>query len=478
MWPIFFNKSLISGNPQSTVGICTLWSKTEFIAKGLPRDKYNLIGNLYTADGISYIIKNILANPVITHLIVCGPDFFKSGEALLNFFKNGIDQDRKIIGSGAYLHSNIPPEAAELVRKNIEIIDLRGKEGELPDVLNSFSTKAERFADPLVLPDETEKQDLLTSEIMGFKVEGGLAEVWLGVLDVIMKFGEMKESEHELKQKESLDVLSVINDFSLTPYLGLEEEDVKRYVDLFFSADAPKEIEYTYGKRLFRFAFEYVSEQFGIEMRFFVDQIDGVVKRLKKSPYSRRAVAGLWNPFTDADSGNPPCLTQITWNVKNGKIYQTCVFRSHDLFGAYLLNALALRGLQERVSREVGLESGSLIILSQSAHIYENSWKKAEILLNTHYRNKEIEFHADHAGYFLIKISDNKEEIIVQHYLADGRKSKYEFQGKDAAAIYKKILQEHLVSQLDHAAYLGRELTKAEECIKNKKDYDQESLSR
>jgi len=474
MWPLFFNKSLILGNPESSLGICTLWSKTEFIAKDLPKEKYHLIGNLYTADGISYLIKNILANPVITHLIVCGQDFFKSGEALVNFFKNGVDQDRKILGSSAYLHSNIPMEAVDLIRKNVEIIDLRGKEGEIPDVLNKFSGKAEKFADPLVLPEETEKQDLLTSETMGFRVEGGLSEVWLKILDLIMKFGEVKESEHELKQKEALDIMSVINSFTLEPFLELKEEDVKRYVDLFFSEKTPQEIEYTYGKRLFRFAYEYVSEQFGIEMRFFVNQIDKVVSRLKKSPYSRRVVAGLWNPFIDSDSPNPPCLTQITWNVKNGKIYQTCVFRSHDLFGAYLLNALALRRLQERISGEVGLEPGSLIIISQSAHVYENSWKKAEILLNSHYRNKELAFGADRAGYFLIKIGENREEITAQHYLIDGRKTKYEFKGKDAVTIYKKILNEHLVSQLDHAAYLGRELTKAEECIKNKKEYLQE----
>jgi len=465
MWPIFFNKTLIIGNPESPVGICTLWSKTEFIAKTLPKDKYNLVGNLYTADGISYLIKNILANPVITRLIVCGQDYFKSGDALINFFK----------GSDIRLHSNIPLEAIELVRKNIEIIDLRGKEGELPNVLNNFSGKAEKFADPLVLPDETEKQELLTSEIMGFRAEGELSKVWLKILDLIMKFGELKESEHELKQKEALDVLSVINNFSLEPFLGLKEEDVKRYVDLFFSEKTPQEIEYTYGKRLFKFAFEYVSEQFGIEMRFFVNQIDKVVARLKKSPYSRRVVAGLWNPFTDADSSNPPCLTQITWNVKNGKIYQTCVFRSHDLFGAYLLNTLALRRLQEKVSGEVGLEPGSLIILSQSAHVYENSWKKTEALLNENYRNREMPFSADRAGYFLIKTSNK--DIIAQHYLVDGRKTKYEFKDANAITIYKKILHEQLVSQFDHVAYLGRELTKAEQCLKNNKEYDQESLS-
>jgi thymidylate synthase len=474
MWPLFFNKTLIVGNPQSPVGICTLWSKTDFIAKDLAKDKYCLVGNLYTAEGISYLLKNILANPVINHIIVCGQDFFKSGQALINFFNDGVDEQRKIVGCNTCLHSNIPLSAIELVRKSVKVIDLRGREEEVAKVLGTIPPFRGPFSDPLVLADETEKQDLLTSEIVGFRVEGSLATAWLKVLDLIMKFGEVKESEHELKQKEALDVLSVINDFTLEPFLGLKEEDVKKYVDLFFSAETPKEIEYTYGKRLFRFAFEYVSGQFGVEMRFFVNQIDKVVERLKKSPYSRRVVAGLWNPFTDADSQNPPCLTQITWNVKNGKICQTCVFRSHDIFGAYLLNALALRRLQERVAGEVGLEMGDLLILSQSAHVYENSWKKAAALLDENLRHKEMSFLADRAGYFIIAVDQKKQEIAVQHYLSDGRKSKYEFSGRDAKELYKKILQENLVSQLDHAAYLGSELTRAQECLKNNREYVQD----
>jgi thymidylate synthase len=272
-----------------------------------------------------------------------------------------------------------------------------------------------------------------------------------------------------------LDVLAVIDDFSLKPFLGLKEEDVKKYIDLFFSDNPPKDVEYTYGKRLFKFAFEHVSDKFSFELRFFINQIDKVVNLLKKSPYSRRAVAVLWNPFIDADSSNPPCLTQITWNVKNKKLYQTCVFRSHDLFGAYPLNALALRGLQVRIANEVGLPLGDLIMISQSAHVYENSWKKIENILKDNYSNKEMEFAQDQAGYFRI-LTDEK-EIIAQHFLNDGRPSKYEFRGTEATSIYRRIFNENLVSRIDHAAYLGRELTRAEDCLKNNKTYDQESLS-
>lgn len=472
MRPIFFEKSLIVGNRSSPVAICTLWSKKEVIAQNLPQDKYCVIGNLYSADGINYLIKNILANPQIRYLVVCGQDFFKSGEILTSFFSQGVGSDRKIIGAEAYLHSNIPFEAIEQVRKNVQLIDLRGKEGELARTIEAIDQKVPSFMEPILLPDESRREQGLSPKIIGFKIDGSLSEVWLKILDLAMKFGETKESEHELKQKEALDVLAVINEFSLKPFFGFEEAEVQKYINSFFSSEQPKELEYTYGTRLFRFAFEYVSEKFGVEMKFFVNQIDRVVEMIKKSPFSRRVVACLWNPFIDIDSKNPPCLTQINWNVKNQKLYQTCIIRSHDLFGAYLLNVLALRKLQEKICLETGLEPGDLIILSQSAHVYENSWSKVERLLEENYRNREVLFKNDEAGYFRIEIQG--EELVAKHYLNDGRQTAFEFKGKSAGAIYKKIINENLVSRLDHAAYLGQELSRAEACLKGKKEYIQE----
>ncbi len=299
MWPIFFQKSLIVGDIKKNVGICTLWSKKEFFAEKLPGSQYCAIGNLYTSDGISYLLKNILANPVINHLIVCGADFFKSGEALINFFKNGIDENRQIIGSNAYLHSNIPLEAVKMIRENINVIDLREKEGDLSQTLKDISFEIEPFSSPLLLPDEMRKQEFLANNMVGIRAEGELADVWLKILDSIMKFGEVKESEHELKQKEIIDAMSVIDSFDLKPFLGLKQEEVEKYVDLFFSDKKTEQVEYTYGRRLFRFAFEYVSEQFGVELKFFINHIDSIVKKLQNSPYYRRVVASLWNPFID-----------------------------------------------------------------------------------------------------------------------------------------------------------------------------------
>ena len=472
MWPVFFKKNLIVGDPKQNIAICTLWSKKEIFTDKLSKDKYSVIGNLYSGEGINYLLKNLLANPVIKYLVICGADLNKSSLALINFFKKGIDEKGKIVDFDAYLHQNISPELVKVLRENVKIIDLRGREEELPELIKSISKKENQFISPVVLPDQINTEEALTSEIIGFKIEGSLSKAWLQILDLIMKFGEIKKSEHEFKQKEILDVVAVIKkDFSLESYSGLEKKEIQNYINSFFSHEE-NDLEYTYGRRLFKFPFQRASNKFEAELKFFINQIERITEKIKKVHHSRRILACLWNPFVDLDSKNPPCLTQITWNVKNGKLYQTSIFRSHDLFKAYLLNCLALRKLQENIAREADIPLGDMIVISQSAHIYSNSWERAEEILNNNYRNKELIFEEDQAGYFRIWL--NGKEIVVQHYLRDGRKTKFKFRGKNPISIYRTILNENLVSKMDHAAYLGKELGRAKHCLENKKEYVQD----
>lgn len=473
-WPIFFKDSLIVGNSKFNVGICTLWSKKENFTKKL-KNKFCVIGNLYTAEGISYMLKNILANPVIRYLIICGDDLTKSGEILKKFFEEGIEEDGKIKGTENYIHSNLSKELIDIIRKNVKLIDLRGRENELSEVIEKLGKEEEPFTSPLILPDEKGVEEEINSEIVGFRVEGSLGEVWLKILDLIMKFGEVKESQHSLKQKEIIDVLAIIKSFSLEHFFEINKNILKNYLRSFLSPRKQKGIEYNYGERLFKFSFKFVSEQFKTEMKFFINQIDKIVELLKKAEFTRRAVATIWNPFHDLNSPNPPCLTQINWLIKNRELYQTCIFRSHDIFGAYLLNAIALRKLQKKIARKLGIECGDLIILSHSAHIYENCWKRVERILKSYYRNKPMKFEEDKAGYFRIWIDERKKEIVVQHYLPNGKKSRFKFQGKKASELYKKILNENLITRIDHAAYLGAELARAEICLKEGKKFEQDA---
>ena len=104
----------------------------------------------------------------------------------------------------------------------------------------------------------------------------------------------------------------------------------------------------------------------------------------------------------------------------------------------------------------------------------------------------------DPKGYFLIKIDLIKKKIIVEHYLnkinkkglaidpdtnipitcRDENLRKYNkiFIGDTAkeVGILLSEKEKGLISKIDHAIYLGRELQKAEECILKNIEYIQD----
>jgi len=109
-WPIYFRERLQIGNLASCVGIATLWTPVGRILADVPCKNYAVAGQLYTKRGVDFIVRNILANPQIRYLIVCGVERTGSGEALLNF----------------QITDKTLESSIELVRKNVRVIDLRG----------------------------------------------------------------------------------------------------------------------------------------------------------------------------------------------------------------------------------------------------------------------------------------------------------------------------------------------------------------
>lgn len=93
-----------------------------------------LSGTLQTENiGVEKIVCNIVANPNIRYLIVCGNDVegHNTGTAIKALIENGIDERRTIIGSQAktpYLF-NIPLEAISRFREQLTLIDLIGETG-------------------------------------------------------------------------------------------------------------------------------------------------------------------------------------------------------------------------------------------------------------------------------------------------------------------------------------------------------------
>ena len=118
-------------------------------------------------------------------------------------------------------------------------------------------------------------------------------------------------------------------------------------------------------------------------------------------------------------------------------------------------------------------------------------------LLDDKLSNRQIKL--DPKGYFLIKIEPSTKELILEHYLNNidqkGRaidpesgkpigcktKSRNEpsiiFRGKSAKEVGIKISEgdgPFPLSRLDHAIYIGRELQRAEQCLRSGKQYIQD----
>lgn len=79
----------------------------------------------------------------------------------------------------------------------------------------------------------------------------------------------------------------------------------------------------------------------------------------------------------------------------------------------------------------------------------------------------------DPAGYFVVYPDPRKRALLVEHFANHGVLDCV-LSGRTPAAIYAEIVERGLVSRLDHAAYLGRELARAEHALETGEAYVQD----
>ncbi len=112
------------GSKDSQIAIDTLSSRFDF-----PKDKVAIWGQHKTENlGIEKIVANVVSNPNIVYLILCGDEVrgHRSGQSIQSLHANGIDDNGRIInarGAVPYIE-NVPPEAIARFQKQVEIIDM------------------------------------------------------------------------------------------------------------------------------------------------------------------------------------------------------------------------------------------------------------------------------------------------------------------------------------------------------------------
>ena len=460
-WPLYFRDNLTFGDLDHPVAICSLWMKQARIAEALSPDSFSLLGNLYSKDGLNYLLRNVLARPMIRAILLCGPDLTQSGAALATLLRDGIDDQHRVLNDGAQIEPEIPRGAIDDFRANIRLLDLRGVNdpAKIRDALAELNGSLPRglFAEPHVFPRSTPAADEFPAEETGFIVRGErIVEVWVNLLAAILAFGRRDLTAYTVQQRELLDVVATIQsedpeEFYLPDWVPLTREQLDAYYPQLLTSHRPENIAYTYGERLFDFNGR--------------DQVAEMIDALRETRYSRRAVAGLWDPARDARSVDPPCLNLVQARIRDGKLYLTAYFRSHDVFRAWLMNAFGLRTLQAQIAQRVGdCMIGDLVIVSQSAHIYADSWEAARTITRAREREflKNPRLVRDPRGSFNIRVEGF--QIRIDHYSPDGNLLAT-FSGGTARALQRELA--FFVSRVDHAIYLGGELAKAEFALKN-----------
>ncbi len=84
----------------------------------------------------------------------------------------------------------------------------------------------------------------------------------------------------------------------------------------------------------------------------------------------------------------------------------------------------------------------------------------------------EEHWNEDPQGYFLIRINPDK-KLIEVGYVTRDHVIRKKIEGTHAIEIYYAIIRHKLLSRYEHAAYLGKELYKAELALKYGKKYRQ-----
>lgn len=455
-WPINFKDQMIIGNIESPVAVCCLWTLKENIAAGLDKDLFSLLGQLYSKDGVKYILRNVLANPKIRYIVLCGQDRTLAGKEFLEIMEKGDCPDK-----------GIPQEDFNNFKKNVQLVDLREEQDpkKIAQVISGLSKENSLWAQPKTFAEAKFTTNIFPTDPSVFKIKQktiALAFPW--ILKTIMRFGIEKESAHGGNQISILNLAAVLTDDDpqnpeIPSYFGFTEEYFnEQYLPQILSPDKVHGIEYTYGERLMNYQ--------------GIDQIrQGIIARLKDSLDSKRAVAVTWQVEKDTFSKQPPCLVSVQALTQKDVLHFTCYFRSHDMFKGWPQNVLALRKLHGLINDDLKLKLGVLTIISNNAYIDELDFPAAQEIIDKYAQGLQCDW--DERGNFVIDLERPQNEIIVSHYSPDGLKIG-EYRGSTATELSHLIDKDLGISQIGHALYMGQELQKAENALKFNKDYKQD----
>lgn len=444
-FPKYYRNALTQVSETGFICVITFWEKQMNVFQTIDdKEKVIVIGNLYTKQGLEFVIRNLFLCPSCEMLLFVGHDKNNITPLLKEGFKDLPLEDKYLTQFWNYFRNNI----------------FFAKLNNLNEVINSAVRKNQPWInEPIEIPEPVKVlPSSYPSEKMGFVLRDSCLErLWKRILTKINLFGCVKGSDNDNSQKELMGVVSVLTGPNIVATPAMPSfEILDTYVPQVTTAAGDDKLSYTYGSRLY-------GER----------QVETLVAELRVAKHSRRAIAFTWRIEKDLTSKFPPCLILINCNIQGDELFMTGYFRSQDMYNAYCMNAYALKQLQRIIVADIGdpsLKDGPLMIVSNSAHVYERNFRD---IADMH----ELDCNLDPRGYFAITTTvndedDEKKKIVINYFDNTDNQLLYTASGADPHKLCDAV--QPFVSEVSHALYVGRELMRARQCLDMGVPYVQE----
>lgn len=475
--PIYCKEYLTIINTSGSVAIITLWSRTEFVYEKFQKLGINLdsgsspiavFGNLY-GNGLKYLLANLLYNPHIRFLVVCGWNRSGSLEELQNFFSLGVEEYKslgmtrnRVIGTERTLDTCLNPDLFASPPEIIAFGDINKQENQkrlkefFHDLSSSNSIDTPRFPQRVKLELPGVSVHYFPSNPRSHTVvKNTPLEAWKELIFCLHRFGRLVNLGSKKGDRIELQNVKVIVETpceetaqELEAY-GFSPDLFKAYQDAYLNSEIRQgEESYNYGNRLRAY--------------FGVDSLADCIEKLNANLQTRRAFLVVWDPKTDLTdtSRSSPCLTSIFFRVFEEKLTLTATFRVHNAVTAWLQNFYGLMALQRYVSQETRIEAGAITVISLSISINTLEYDRAQAVVKE--KEKKFEFEADPNGQFRFAVENG--EIVVSHIYQGEEIAQY--RSRKAERIQYELKRDRAISDIAHAIFVGRQLTKAEQCLK------------
>lgn len=482
---LYFPERLNLINPAGDVGVATLWTPTDTAMDFLKRigvdldpatSRVAVVANLY-GDGLPQMIRNLLWNPQIRHMLVFGQDMSGSAAELRSLLTDGVEPAERmgqrryrIVGTERYLDTQFDPGLL-VGRYTVACFGKPTLEETRTGILDFFAalppvlpTDRERVEAPL----PTYKPTYLPSEPRGHVVvRRRPLDAWEEVVFRIMRFG-IPSVASATKQRLELQNLKVVvtepepdAEEHLRPF-GFTLAEFTAYQQNLLDGSLPDTLAYSYGNRLRG----YWRKPDGS----VVDTLTVAAEKLAADPTSRGAYVTLWDPAFDMvapDRQSTPCLVSLFFRTFQDRLTLSATFRAHNTMSAWLKNLYGLMAVQRFVAeRAGGLPLGAITVISHSISIDPGSTERFDLAqqirdakrddLELDRATGKRELREDPNGYFTFTLDDEAGEIVAD--LKAGGETLTRYRGRTAQEIETQIARDEAISVLSHALYVGRQL--------------------